>query len=103
MNKNSKSMRLMAAGMVAVITAGLAGTCDYQRNMITAKAAEIDTKELQEAAENALNTDSEETGKAEEQAAKEGSGEGEEQTAGGRAGSEKGRVRLCESGFCRKC
>lgn len=64
MNKNNKSMRLMAAAMVAVITAGVAGTCDYQRNVITAKAADV--KELQKVAETALETDSAEAGDTEE-------------------------------------
>lgn len=64
MNKNNKSMRLMAAAMVTVITAGMAGTCNYQRNVITAKAADV--KELQKVAETALETDSVEAEETEE-------------------------------------
>lgn len=80
MNKNNKSMRLMAAAMTAVITAGLAGACDYQRNVITAEAADI--KELQETAETAMDTVSAETEQAgEEQKAEDTSEEGEEQGA----------------------
>ena len=47
MNKNDKSMRIMAAAMTAVITAGLAGTCGYQQSAIVAKASYISTEELQ--------------------------------------------------------
>ncbi len=57
MNKNDKSMRVMAAAMAAVITAGLAGTCGYQQSAITAKASDISTEELQEVAETALDTE----------------------------------------------
>lgn len=50
-------MRVMAAAMAAVITAGLAGTCGYQQSAITAKASDISTEELQEVAETALDTE----------------------------------------------
>lgn len=53
--KKQNHMRRMAAAMAIVIAAGMAGTCGYQRSLITAQAAEVDTKELTEAAENALN------------------------------------------------
>ena len=56
MSKN-KNMKLMAAAMAVVITAGAAGTCGYQRNAITAKASDVDVKELQEVAEGALETE----------------------------------------------
>lgn len=55
-NKN-KNMKLMAAAMAVVITAGAAGTCGYQRTVITAKASDVDVKELQKVAEGALETD----------------------------------------------
>lgn len=54
-HKKQNHMRRMAAAMAIVIAAGMAGTCGYQRSLITAQAAEVDTKELTEAAENALN------------------------------------------------
>ncbi|MDO4311541.1 MAG: hypothetical protein Q4C52_00480 [Eubacteriales bacterium] len=57
MNRN-RNMRLMAGAMAVVIAAGLAGNCGYQRSLITAKAAEVDTEELQEVAENALDAES---------------------------------------------
>ena len=78
MNKNDKSMRIMAAAMTAVITAGLAGTCGYQQSAIVAKASDISTEELQEVAETALNTESAETEKEEaenEEEAQETAGE----------------------------
>ena len=61
-NKNGnkgKSMKLMAAAMAVVITAGAAGICGYQRNVITAKASEVNVEELQSVAESALETDGE--------------------------------------------
>ena len=64
MNKK-KNMRRMAGAMAVVVAAGAAGTCGYQRSAITAKAAEVDTEKLEQVAENALSTksdDTEETG-----------------------------------------
>lgn len=61
MSKN-RSMKLMAGAMAVVIAAGLAGNCGYQRSVITAKAAEVDTEELQEVAEHALDTEKDQEG-----------------------------------------
>ena len=69
MNKK-KNMRRMAGAMAVVVAAGAAGTCGYQRSAITAKAAEVDTEKLEEVAENALSTksdDTEETGTTKEE------------------------------------
>lgn len=69
MNK-TKNMRRMAGAMAVVVAAGAAGTCGYQRSAITAKAAEVDTEKLEEVAENALSTksdDAEETGTTKEE------------------------------------
>ena len=69
MNK-TKNMRRMAGAMAVVVAAGAAGTCGYQRSAITAKAAEVDTEKLEEVAENALSTksdDTEETGTTKEE------------------------------------
>ena len=69
MNKK-KNMRRMAGAMAVVVAAGAAGTCGYQRSAITAKAAEVDTEKLEEVAENALSTksdDAEETGTTKEE------------------------------------
>lgn len=68
-NKNGKknSMKLMAGAMAVVIAAGLAGNCGYQRSVITAKAAEVDTKELQDVAENALDTENDTEGESADQ------------------------------------
>lgn len=67
---NKKNMRRMAGAMAVVVAAGAAGTCGYQRSAITAKAAEVDTEKLEEVAENALSTksdDTEETGTSKEE------------------------------------
>lgn len=69
MNKK-KNMRRMAGAMAVVVAAGAAGTCGYQRSAITAKAAEVDTEKLEQVAENALSTksdDAEETGTTKEE------------------------------------
>lgn len=69
MNKK-KNMRRMAGAMAVVVAAGAAGTCGYQRSAITAKAAEVDTEKLEQVAENALSTksdDTEETGTTKEE------------------------------------
>ena len=60
----------MAGAMAVVVAAGAAGTCGYQRSAITAKAAEVDTEKLEQVAENALSTksdDTEETGTTKEE------------------------------------
>lgn len=69
MNKK-KNMRRMAGAMAVVVAAGAAETCGYQRSAITAKAAEVDTEKLEQVAENALSTksdDTEETGTTKEE------------------------------------
>ena len=64
-----KNMRRMAGAMAVVVAAGTAGTCGYQ-SAITAKAADEDTDKLEEVAENALSSksdDTEETGTSKEE------------------------------------
>lgn len=56
-SRKATGMKAMAGAMAVVIAAGLAANCGYQRSVITAKAAEVDTEELQEVAENALDTE----------------------------------------------
>lgn len=55
-NKKNRrnSIRVMAAAMAVIITAGFAGTCGYQRSQITAKAADISTEELETVAEQTV-------------------------------------------------
>ena len=42
----TKSMRRMAAAMAVVIATGMAVTCGYQRSVIVARAADVNTKQL---------------------------------------------------------
>ncbi len=42
----TKSMRRMAAAMAVVVATGMAANCGYQRNVIVARAADVNTKQL---------------------------------------------------------
>lgn len=46
----TKSMRKMAAAMAVVIATGMAANCGYQRSVIVARAADVNTNQLQVAA-----------------------------------------------------